>query len=71
MLLYKFAAATPWRVALTKDETGATLPSEGAPWRADGSLEVEAGSTFMGVPLAEILGTIQRNGYFDWVTTPQ
>jgi len=25
----------------------------------------------MGVPLAEILGTIQRNGYFDWVTTPQ
>ena len=59
MLLYKFEAATPWRIALTKDETGATLPSEGAPWRADGSLEVESGSTFMGVPLAEILGTIQ------------
>jgi hypothetical protein len=71
MRLYKFEAATPWRVALTKDETGATLPSEGAPWRPDGMLEVEPGSAFMGVPLDEILGTIQRNGYFDWVTTPQ
>jgi hypothetical protein len=33
MLLYKFEAATPWRVALTNDEVGKTLPTEGAPWR--------------------------------------
>jgi hypothetical protein len=30
MLLYKFTAAIPWRVALTKDETGENLPAEGA-----------------------------------------
>jgi hypothetical protein len=71
MLLYKFEASIPWRVALTNDENGATLPSEGAPWRPDGSVEVGADSTFMGVPLAEVLGSIQRNGYFVWITTPQ
>ena len=71
MLLYKFEAATPWRVALTIDETGASLPSEGAPWRRDGSVEVESDGTFIGVPLAEVLGTIQSKGYFVWVTTPQ
>jgi len=71
MLLYKFEAATPWRVALTNDEAGATLPAEGAPWRPAGSMEAEAGDTFMGVPLNEVLETIQRNGYFIWVTTPQ
>ena len=41
MLLYKFEAATPWRVALTNDEGGKTLPTEGAPWRLSGSVEVE------------------------------
>jgi hypothetical protein len=48
MLLYEFEAATPWQVALTNDEVGKTLPTEGAPWRASGSLEVEVGKTFMG-----------------------
>jgi hypothetical protein len=71
MLLYKFEAAIPWRVALTSDETGQSLPTEGAPWLPNGSMEVEAGKTFMGVPLNEILGTIRRNGYFIWITTPQ
>jgi hypothetical protein len=71
MLLYKFEAATPWRVALTTDETGQILPSEGAPWRSNGSVEVEFGDRFMGVALSEILGTIQRSGYFIFVTTPQ
>jgi hypothetical protein len=71
MLLYKFKAAIPWRVALTKDETGENLPAEGAPWRADGSMELEGDTKFMGVPLNEVLGTIQRNGYFVWVRTPQ
>jgi hypothetical protein len=46
MLLYKFEAATPWRVALTNDELGNTLPAEGAPWQASGSVEVEAGKTW-------------------------
>ena len=71
MLLYKFEAATPWRVGLTNDESGKTLPAEGAPWEASGSVEVDAGKTFMGVPLAEILNTIERNGHFIFVTTPQ
>ncbi len=71
MLLYKFEAAIPWRVALSLDETGKTLPTEGAPWRPSGSLEAEAGQTFMGVPLAEILGTIESSGHFIFVTTPQ
>ena len=71
MLLYKFEAATPWRVALSKDEVGKTLPTEGAPWQATGTVEVEAGKTFMGVPLEEILGTIERNGHFIFITTPQ
>jgi hypothetical protein len=69
MLLYKFKAAIPW-VALTKDETGGNLPDE-APWRPDGSMQLEGDTTFMGVPLSEVLGTIQRNGYFVWVRTPQ
>jgi hypothetical protein len=71
MLLYKFEAATPWRVALTNDELGNTLPADGAPWQSSGSVEVEAGKTFMGVPLAEILSTIEENGHFIFVTTPQ
>jgi hypothetical protein len=71
MLLYKFEAATPWQVALTNDELGNTLPAEGAPWQSSGSVEVEAGKIFMGVPLAEILSTIERNGHFIFVTTPQ
>ena len=71
MLLYKFDAATPFRVALAKDQMGKTLPMEGAPWRASGSVEVEAGTTFMGVPLDEILGTIERSGHFIFITTPQ
>jgi hypothetical protein len=71
MLLYKFEAATPWRVALTNDEVCKTLPTEGAPWRLSGSVEVEHGKTWMGVPLDEILGTIQRDGHFIFVTTPQ
>ena len=71
MLLYKFNAAIPWRVALSKDESGENLPAEGAPWRADGSVQLESGTTFMGVPLNEVLGTIERNGYFVWVRTPQ
>jgi hypothetical protein len=71
MLLYKFKAAIPWRIALTKDETGENLPDEGAPWRPDGSMQLEGDTTFMGVPLSEVLGTIQRNGYFVWVRTPQ
>src|SRR5262245_7539009 len=71
MLLYKFNAAIPWRVALSKDESGENLPDEGAPWRADGSVQLESGTTFMGVPLNEVLGTIERNGYFVWVRTPQ
>jgi hypothetical protein len=71
MLLYKFEAAIPWRVALSLDETGKTLPTEGAPWRPSGSLEAKAGQTFMGVPLAEILGTIASSGHFIFVTTPQ
>ena len=71
MLLYKFEAAIPWRVALTTDETGQILPPEGAPWRSNGSVEVEIGDRFMGVALSEILGTIQRSGYFIFVTTPQ
>jgi hypothetical protein len=56
---------------LTTDETGKTLPAKGAPWRQDGSVELEAESTFMGLPLNEVLGTIQITGYFIWVTTPQ
>ena len=60
-------AAIPWRVALTKDETGENLPAEGAPWRPDGSVQLESDTKFMGVPLNEVLGTIQRNGYFVWV----
>jgi hypothetical protein len=71
MLLYKFKAAIPWRVALTNDETGENLPAEGAPWRPDGSMQCEGDTKFMGVPLNEVLGTIQRNGYFVWVRTPQ
>jgi hypothetical protein len=71
MLLYKFEAAIPWRVALTKDETGETLPCEGAPWRPGGSVELEPDDKFMGVPLNEVLGTIQTTGHFIWVTTPQ
>jgi hypothetical protein len=38
MLLYKFKAAMPWRVALTNDETGENLPAERgalAPGRLD------------------------------------
>ena len=42
MLLYEFEAATPWRVALTNDEVGKTLPTEGAPWRLSGSVEGRA-----------------------------
>jgi hypothetical protein len=34
-------------------------------------VEVDAGKTFMGVPLAEILNTIEKNGHFIFVTTPQ
>jgi len=71
MLLYKFEAATPWRVALTNDEGGKTLPTKGAPWQLSGSVEVEHGKKWMGVPLDEILGTIQRNGHFIFITTPQ
>jgi hypothetical protein len=71
MMLYKFKAAIPWRVALTNDETGENLPAEGAPWSPDGSMQCEGHTKFMGVPLNEVLGTIQRNGYFVWVRTPQ
>lgn len=62
MLLYKFEAATPFQVALTTDETGYILPSESAPWRPNGSVDVEIGDKFMGVALSEILGTIERSG---------
>jgi hypothetical protein len=34
-------------------------------------MQLEGDTTFMGVPLSEVLGTIQRNGYFVWVRTPQ
>jgi hypothetical protein len=34
-------------------------------------MECEGDTKFMGVPLNEVLGTIQRNGYFVWVRTPQ
>ena len=71
MLLYKFEAATPFQVALTTDETGHVLPSESAPWRPNGSVDVEIGDKFMGVALSEILGTIERSGYFVFLTTPQ
>jgi hypothetical protein len=71
MQLYKFEAAVPWRIALTSDQTGETLPAEGAPWRPSGAVEVDRDATFMGVPLTEILGAIQGQGYFVWVRTPQ
>ena len=54
MMLYKFKAAIPWRVALTKDETGENLPAEGAPWRPDGSMQCEGDTKFMCVPLKEV-----------------
>ena len=55
MLLYKFEAAIPWQVALTLDESGKTLPTEGAPWRPSGSLQAEAGKTLWECPWMKFL----------------
>jgi hypothetical protein len=63
MQLYKFEAAVPWRIALTSDQTGETLPEEGAPWPPSGAVEADRDATFMGVPLTEILRAIQDQGY--------
>jgi hypothetical protein len=34
-------------------------------------MELEGDTKFMDVPPNEVLGTIQRNGYFVWIRTPQ
>jgi hypothetical protein len=53
LVVYKFKAAIPWRVALTKDDWRKS-PGRGAPWRPDGSMQCEGDTKFMCVPLKEV-----------------
>ncbi len=68
MLLYKFVPhpAKGRRVALTPDKTGANLPSDGAPWRLVGSIDVKPGDPPRIALPEEILEAIQESGYLIW-----
>jgi hypothetical protein len=67
MKLYKFAARVGSRVALTKDQTGANLPKDGAPWKLIGTTEVEAdGKPRIGASSDEIVAAVEKDGFIIW-----
>lgn len=62
---YRFHEADGSAAVITDDITGGKLPQSTSGWKADGLTEVIAGGRRrFGVEPAEIIVSIQRDGYF-------
>ena len=68
MLIYRFKPHErgDLRVALSSDQTGAALPSDGAPWRSIGQVDLDENSPWIKVPRHDIEAAIADRGYFIW-----
>ena len=65
MIFYRFHEAGGPAVVITNDITGANLPKIDSVWTADGQTEIrEGGGTRLGVEAREIIGAIEREGFF-------
>ena len=74
MLVYRFKPndRADHRVALSNDEAGSNLPSDGAPWQAIGQFDLEAADPWVKAPKAEIEAALQKHGFFVWgITVPK
>ena len=62
---YRFHEADGSAAVITDDITGDKLPPSTSEWKADGLTEVVAGGrSRFGVEPADIIASIQRDGYF-------
>jgi hypothetical protein len=67
MKLCKFISGG--RVAVTNDETGASLPQSKKPWLRIGNINVKLNDQLrVGASPREILGGVRERGYFIWPT---
>lgn len=65
MPYYRFHQSDGPAVAITDDRSGAKLPDIGAVWKADGLTEVVVrGRQRFGVEPAEIIASIERDGFY-------
>ena len=68
MLVYRFKPndRANHSVALTNDESGANLPTDGAPWVAMGSVDLASEKPWINAPVADIETVIGSKGYYVW-----
>ena len=68
MLVYRFKPSdrANHKVALTQQESGSNLPSDGAPWVSMGSVDLAAEKPWINAPVADIEKTIAAKGYYVW-----
>ena len=65
MPYYRFHQSDGPAVAITDDRSGAKLPDISSAWKADGLTEVVVGGrTRFGVEPAEIITSIERDGFY-------
>ncbi|MEE4207464.1 MAG: hypothetical protein V2I39_14310 [Erythrobacter sp.] len=65
MPYYRFHERDRSAVVITDDITGAKLPKSNSGWKADGLTEVVAGGRpRFGVEPAEIISSIERDGFY-------
>ncbi len=68
MLVYRFkpSGIMGRRVALSIDQSGRNLPSDGAPWEPIGQLDLATTTPWVNAPVNEIEETLAKVGYFIW-----